>query len=117
MFVVVYETETINNRLVRMLHEFRFRSTTVVFHTQETQDENKHVYMPHCADLRPRPLSRYVILVEKIGDADGYVMSTLKLGVCLNWYLHGARHETDLILETVQATPPLTTDVVVTSAQ
>ena len=116
LFFAVYETEAINNRLVRIHHEFRFHSNTVTVRTQDTQDENKHLYMPRCADLRPRPSSRYTVLVEKIGDRDGYFLSVLKIGVCLNWYLHSVRNHTDLIMEIVQAAPPRTTDVDVSSA-
>jgi hypothetical protein len=52
LFLAVCETEAINNRLIQIHHEFRFRSNTVVFLTQDAQDETKYVYMPRCADLR-----------------------------------------------------------------
>jgi hypothetical protein len=113
LFVAVYETEPINNRIVRMHHEFRFRSSTAAV---RTEDEHMSVYMPRCADLRPRPSSRYAVLVEKIGDGHGYFLSALKLGVRLNWYLHAIRNHTDLIMEIVQAAPPRSNDVAVLSA-
>jgi hypothetical protein len=106
LFVIVYETEPINNRIVRIHHEFRFRSSTAAV---RTEDEHIPVYMPRCADLHPRPSSRYAVLVEKIGDGHGYFLSALKLGVRLNWYLHALRNNTDLIMEIVQASPPRST--------
>jgi len=72
--------------------------------------------LPRCADLQTRPSSRYGILVENIGSNQGYLLSALKLGVRLNWYLHTIRNEIDLILEIVQETSPRVTDTVVISA-
>jgi alpha-N-acetylglucosamine transferase len=54
--------------------------------------------------------------VEHTGDDHGYFLSTLKLGVRLNWYLHSIRRETDVILEIMRETSPLVTDVDVMSA-
>ena len=72
--------------------------------------------LPRCADLHRRPSSRYAILVEYIGSQHGYFLSSLKLSVRLHWYLHAARHETDLILEMVRDVSPRVTDVDVLSA-
>ena len=106
LFLAVCETESINNRLIQIHHEFRFRSNAATVRKPDTQYENKHWYMPRCADLRPRQSSRYAVLVEKMGDGHGHFLSALKLGVRLNWYLQSVRNHTDLIMEIVQATPP-----------
>jgi hypothetical protein len=116
LFLAVCETEAINNRLIQIHHEFRFRSNNAVFHTQDTQDETKHVYMPRCTDLRPRPSSRYAVLVEKMGDGHGHFLSALKLAVRLNWDMQSVRNHTDLIMEIVQTAPPRATDIAVRSA-
>jgi len=88
------------------------------------QDKKNYFYMmhrhrtslPRCADIHPRPFSRYAILVEYIGDEHGYLLSALKLGVRLNWYLHSIRHQTDIILELVRDTSSLAKDADVMSA-
>ena len=74
------------------------------------------VFLPHCADLHRRPSSRYAILVEHIGDKQGYLLSALKLSVRLHLYLYAVRHQTDIILEMVRDVCPAITDADVTSA-
>jgi hypothetical protein len=72
--------------------------------------------LPRCADLRPRPESRYAVLVEYIGSNDGYFLSALRLSVRLHWYVQAVRHETDFVLELVREEPPRVTDADVVSA-
>lgn len=117
LLVLAYQNQTINNSLLRM----RFPSNL----SPVLRQGRKHYFymmyrdstsLPRCADLHPRPSSRYAILVENIGDGQGYFLSALKLGVRLSWYLPAVRNQTDLILEMVQEKSPRVTDVEVMSA-
>lgn len=72
--------------------------------------------LPPCVDLRPRPESRYGILVVHVGSQDEYFLSALKLSVRLHLYVQTVRHETDFVLEMVQEVPPRVTDADVMSA-
>jgi len=119
--VIAYQNSTINNVLVQIHNGFYFPSNMSPILKQYRKHYFYMLYrfstsLPRCVDLRPRPSSRYAVLVENIGDGQGYFMSALKLSVRLNWYLHNIRNQTDLILEMVGETSPQVTDVVVTSA-
>ena len=118
---IAYQNKTINNILVQMHNGFHFHLNT----SPVLKQGRKHYFymhyrhstsLPRCADLNPRPFSRYAVLVENVGDGQGYFLSALKLSVCLNWYLYEIRNQTDLILEMVQETSPRVTDVTVISA-
>lgn len=118
---MAYESRPINNSLIQMHNRLRFPEDMSALYLQESKNYfymlHRHsTSLPRCADLNPRPSTRYAILVEHTGDDHGYFMSTLKLGVRLNWYLTPIRHETDLILEMLRETSPLATDVDVMSA-
>jgi hypothetical protein len=60
LFLTVCETEAISNRLIQIHHEFRFHSNNAVFHTQDTQDETKHVYMPRRTSREYRGVLKYL---------------------------------------------------------
>lgn len=118
---VAYQNKTINNILVQMHNGFHLHLNT----SPVLKPDRKHYFymhyrhstsLPRCADLNPRPFSRYAVLVENVGDGQGYFLSALKLSVRLNWYLHVIRNQTDFILEMVQETSPRVTDDVVISA-
>ena len=117
---IVYENRTINNILLQIQNN-RFSSQKSILLMQDRKHYFYILYrhttsLPRCADLQSRPFSRYAILVENIGDNQGYFLSALKLGVRLNWYLYDIRNQTDIILEMVRDTSPLVTDVSVMSA-
>lgn len=121
LLAITYENQMINNTILKIQNTFRLRSNIPSFLVQDRKNYfyilHRHkTSLPRCADLHPRPSSRYAILVEYIGNGQGYLLSALKLGVRLNWYLQSIRHETDLILELVRDTSPLVKDVDVTSA-
>jgi hypothetical protein len=118
---IVYENHTVNSILVTAHNGFRFPPNIA---PDLVRDKKHYFYMryrhskslPRCADLHPRPSSRYALLVEFIGNRQGYFLSALKLSVRLHWHLHAVRNQTDLILELVRDTSPLVTDIVVMSA-
>jgi len=72
--------------------------------------------LPSCVDLRPRPASRYAILVVHVGKHDGFFISALKMSVRLHLYVQTIRQETDFVLDMVRAVPPRVTDTDVLSA-
>ena len=117
MFYIVYQNQTISNSLLNIHNRFRFpvKFSPLTKHPFYTIHLNS-TSLPRCVDLHPRHSSRYAILVEYIGNRQGYFLSALKLSVRLHWYLSAVRQETDLILEMVQDVSPLVTDADVTSA-
>lgn len=119
--VLFYINETVNTGLMRA-HTAFLLPTVASTHLVSARKHFLYMHhrdgvpLAHCADLRPRPGSRYAILVEYIGHKYVYLLSALKLGVRLHLYLVSVRHETDLILEIVREVPPLVTDTDVVSA-
>ena len=112
---------TVNRSLIKLHDALRFRADAPV----GIVGARKHYFymrhrdglpLPRCADLRPRPESRYAVLVEYIGSNDGYFLSALRLSVRLHLYVQAIRHETDFVLELVREEPPRVTDSDVVSA-
>lgn len=112
---------TVNRSLIKLHDALRFRADAPV----GIVGARKHYFymrhrdglpLPRCADLRPRPESRYAVLVEYIGSNDGYFLSALRLSVRLHLYVQAVRHETDFVLELVREEPPRVTDADVVSA-
>ena len=121
LLVISYQNQTINNILVKMHNGYTFPSNTPLVFRHGMKNYFYMLYkhstsLPRCADLQPRPSVRYAVLVENIGDGQGYLLSAFKLSVRLNWYLRTIREEIDIILEMVQETSPQVTDVAIMSA-
>ena len=110
------------NRSLLSLHDTflsRAETSTYLLSMRKNYFYMRHrggVSLPHCVDLRPRPESRYAILVVHVGSQEGYFLSALKLSVRLHLYVQTIRHETDFVLEMVREVPPRVTDADVLSA-
>lgn len=118
---ITYENHAVNNILVRLHNGIRFPSNVPVVLVRDRKhyfyiNQRHSASLPRCVDLHPRRSSRYAILVEYIGNRQGYFISALKLSVRLHWHLHVVRNQTDLILEMVRDVSPQVSDVDVMSA-
>ena len=121
LVVLAYVSETLNDRLLTLHNTFRFggRDSSGLVGARKHYFYMRHrdgVPLPRCVDIRPRPESRYAVLVACIGSKHSYFLSALKLSVRLHLYVQAVRHETDFILELVREVPPRGTDADVMSA-